>query len=69
MWKLFNMLKVNVAIGTLKIDFPALADLVSFLRERDKTQEHIDALSVQVAGLTERLKKSEAGLEAAVPDK
>jgi len=51
---------------TVNVDFPALADLVSYLRENDAQQKQLGDLTAQVTELTKRLRKSHAGLETAV---
>ena len=48
------------------ITFPALDNLVSFLRENQ--QQQIDAMATTLAGLNERLKKSNADLRKAITD-
>lgn len=47
---------------SIRIDFPALSDLVTFLREQN--QGKIDALTAQVSDLAERLKTSSSALQA-----
>lgn len=47
----------------VRIDFPALADLVSYLR--DSQQIKLDALTEEVGKLTQRLKQSSDGLNQA----
>ena len=55
------MRSVNVNV---RVDFPALSDLVAFLREN--TQQKIDALTTTVEHLTEQLKQSSMGLQGSI---
>lgn len=48
----------------LRVDFPALDNLVAFLRENQ--QAEVDAITAQVGALTTRLKVSSEGLSQAV---
>lgn len=45
----------------IRIDFPALSDLVTFLREQN--QGKVDALTAQVSDLAARLKTSSSALK------
>jgi len=54
---------------TIHIEFPALDALVAYLRESDKTQAQIDALTAQITTLTQRLKESSQALQQAVEHK
>ncbi len=59
----FDMFRAfNVSI---RVDIPALSDLVAYLRESLANQAQIDALTGEVTSLTSRLQKSNTGLEAA----
>lgn len=51
---------------TVRVDIPALADLVSYLREKDKTQETINQLTVELAELATRLNSSQSALAGAI---
>jgi len=53
---------------TIRVEFPALDRLVQYLKDRDAQQPAIDAMTVKVAELTERLSQTSTGLESAVGD-
>lgn len=55
------MFTVNV-----HVEFPALEELVRYLKGRDVQQNQIDALSAQVHQMAEALNQSTTGLQAAV---
>lgn len=48
----------------IRVDIPALTDLVAFLQGGQQAQ--IDALTSEVGALTQRLKRSNEGLQQAV---
>ncbi len=48
----------------VRIDFPALADLVQYLKNRQQTE--LDALAAQVKELTAKLKRSSTELQGSV---
>jgi hypothetical protein len=50
---------------TIRVDIPALSDLVAFLREN--RQQEIDALTTRTADLVKRLSDSEKSLHSATP--
>jgi hypothetical protein len=50
---------------TIRVDIPALSDLVAFLRE--SRQQEIDALTTRTADLTKRLSDSAKSLDSATP--
>lgn len=49
---------------TVTIDFPALADLVAYLRSQQQSQ--VDALTAKVTELTTSLTKATSGLQGSV---
>lgn len=51
---------------TIRVDFPALDNLVNFLREDQ--QKQVDAVTARVGTLTARLKTSSDSLSKAVSD-
>jgi hypothetical protein len=51
---------------TVRVDFPALDNLLAFLRENRQTE--IDALTTKLAGLASRLNAVKDGLIQAVKD-
>lgn len=48
----------------VRIDFPALSDFVTYLRERQQTQ--VDAIAAAVSAATARLKQSQTALQGAI---
>lgn len=52
---------------TIKIEFPALDDLITYLELRDIQQSQIDGLVAQVEDLTKKLNQSETTLKGAEP--
>ena len=50
----------------ISVSFPALDDLVAYLKTRDDQQKQIDALTAQVGELTKGLQQSESALEGSV---
>lgn len=51
---------------SIRLDIPALDNLISYLREKDDQQRHIDELAAKVTELTVALKASTAGLQSSV---
>jgi hypothetical protein len=51
---------------TLHVDFPALADLVAYLREDRSQQQTIDTLTARVDDATARLQQSALKLQHAI---
>lgn len=51
---------------TVNVEFPALADLLSYLRENDLTQAKVDAAAATITENTARLKSSTDRLKAAI---
>lgn len=49
----------------IRIDIPALSDLVAYLKEN--RQQEIDAMSTQVEALSKRLSASAKALSSATP--
>ena len=50
----------------ISVSFPALDDLVAYLKTRDDQQKQIDALTAQVGELTKGLQQSESALKGSV---
>jgi len=48
------------------VDFPALDRFVTFLQDRDKSQEKIDETAVTISALTQRLQKTRVLLKGAL---
>jgi chromosome condensin MukBEF ATPase and DNA-binding subunit MukB len=52
--------------SVIRVDFPALTDLVAYLRDQSDQQKKIEALSAQVEELNTKLSQSSTVLEGAV---
>jgi hypothetical protein len=53
-------------VVTVNIVFPALDNLVAYLKARDDSQAQIDELAAKVVALTDGLQNSEAALKSSV---
>jgi hypothetical protein len=53
-------------VVTVHVDFPALADLVAYLKARDDQQKQIDVSAAQVEELTKALHQSSMALKGSV---
>ena len=69
-WKCSKEVIVKADVTNIRIDLPALSDLVAYLRARDDQQAKIDALAARVEQLTTKLSQSSTVLKGSVnPDK
>jgi len=62
-----NEYAMRSLVLTIKIEFPALDDLITYLELRDIQQSQIDGLVAQVEDLTKKLNQSETTLKGAEP--
>jgi hypothetical protein len=64
-----NFPRIQISVTPIEIQFPALDNLVNYMRENRNTQEAIDGLTAQVRQLTQGLNQSTTNLEKTIKEK
>lgn len=63
-WCMLILVRFTLFPSVIRIDIPALTDLLAFLREN--SQQEIDAAAAQISQATDRLNKSASTLDEAI---